>query len=151
MSDGFLVDTNVWSEGIAERPAPAVVAWMSDHATTVRMSVTTVMELAYGVARLPLGRRRRALEEKIAAILGPLGDVILDYNVAVARAHAALRVEQAAHGVTASSEDGQIAAIAKVHALTVARRNVRHFAHAGVAVVDPWAYLNPQGAVRPGS
>ena len=34
-----------------------------------------------------------------------------------------------------------IAATADVHGLTVATRNVRHFAELGIPVYDPWTYL----------
>lgn len=40
--------------------------------------------------------------------------------------------------------DGQIAAIARVHAFAVATRNVRGFEECGLALVDPFAEL-PDG------
>lgn len=39
-----------------------------------------------------------------------------------------------------SGTDAMIAAIAAVHDLTLATRNIKHFESLGVSLVNPWAY-----------
>ncbi|MDR3068063.1 MAG: type II toxin-antitoxin system VapC family toxin [Cellulomonas sp.] len=132
----IVVDTNVWSETLRPAPAPAVVAWLTEHASQVRMPVTTVHELRYGVELLASGRRRADLSAQIDQMLAAMP--VLDYDAAAAVEHAVLRAQARAAGREPSAEDGQIAAIARLHGGAVATRNTADFAHLGVALVNPW-------------
>ena len=58
---------------------------------------------------------------------------ILAIDTAVAQRGAALHVPN-----PRSDHDAPIAATALVHDMTVVTRNVGHFQHIGVAVVNPW-------------
>ena len=59
----FLLDTNVLSEPVKERPNPGVLAWLSKvNEDQVFVSVVTITELRYGVERLVVGKRRERLD-----------------------------------------------------------------------------------------
>jgi len=65
----IVVDTNVISELVRPQPDPGVVAWVARHPSSTLFTTTiTQAEMLYGVAVLPTGRRRTALEAAIEAI-----------------------------------------------------------------------------------
>jgi toxin FitB len=62
-------DTNVVSEMISKAPDEKVKSWLSKlKSQDVYISAPTIMELRSGAMRLPLGKRRQELEEKIILI-----------------------------------------------------------------------------------
>ncbi len=62
MSNGFLLDTNVLSELMRERPATAVLDWFAQNTQGVmHTSTVTQAEILTGIALLPAGKRRTAL------------------------------------------------------------------------------------------
>jgi len=128
----FLADTNVLSELVKPRPDPGVITW-ADGVHSVTLSVVTLEEVFYGLARRP--------KPKILAWFeGFLQEHarILPVDPAVARRAGELRGAQAARGQTRTQADMLIAATAQVHRLTVVTRNVRDFEGCGVPVLDPW-------------
>jgi len=132
-----LVDTNVLSELARPRPAHAVLLWF-DAQAGVAISVISLEELAYGVARAPSARR-----PKLAAWLDALTDTveaIIDVTPAIARAAGELRAARDHAGRPASQADMLIAATALVEGLTLATRNVADFGGCGLAVIDPFSF-----------
>ena len=62
-------DTNVISELFANTPNPKVMAWLSSqNLNDLYIKTPTIMELWSGALRLPIGRGRLPLEEKITLI-----------------------------------------------------------------------------------
>lgn len=135
----FLLDTNVVSE--LRKPEshadPAVRAWTrSQPASSLFVSVITIMELEIGVRRVE--RRDRARGVRLRAwldqhVLTAFAGRVLDIDVDVARRAAAMHVPDPCSG-----RDALIAATAVVNGLTVATRNTRDFAATGARLVDPW-------------
>ncbi len=135
-----LLDTNVVSELLRPSPNPAVEGWVGGRqAADLHFSAVGEAELRYGVAVLPAGRRRDALALAIEAILREdFEDRVLPFDSAAAREYADIAASRAA-GRHVALADCQIAAIARSRSLTIATRNVRHFADMGIELVDPWA------------
>jgi hypothetical protein len=65
-------------------------------------------------------------------------DRFLAFDREAAMVYASLASRAAARGTIISVADGQIAAIAAVHGLTVATRDTAPFLAAGVPVINPW-------------
>jgi len=131
----YLVDTNVLSELARPRPAAAVVEWL-EHEDAIAISVITLEELAYGIARAPASRGSKLaawLEAMLQAI-----DRVLDVTPAVARAAGELRAAREAAGRRVAQADMLICATALVNGLSLATRNVGDFDGCGVIVVDPF-------------
>lgn len=63
---------------------------------------------------------------------------VLAFDAQAADIHADLRIVRALAGRPLATEDGMIAAIARVHAAIVVTRDVDGFAGCGVTIVDPW-------------
>ena len=136
----IIVDTNVLSALMRTAPDPPVVAWLDRQpAESVWITSITVFEARLGLALLPKGRRRRALETAFSRLLEDDHETrVLDFDVAAATAAAALAAERQKAGRPADLRDTQIAGIALARRATLATRNVRHFKDLNVPVVDPW-------------
>lgn len=137
----ILLDTNVVSEPMRPTPDGRVVAWIDAQALeTLFLPVIAVAELRAGVALLPAGKRRAALDLALETQVLPLfADRILAFDLSCTAAYAALMLRARQAGASIGHADGCIAAIAAAHGLTVATRDVTPFLAAGVAVIDPWS------------
>ncbi len=58
----WLVDTDVLSERAKSRPDPKVLAWLESNADAIYTSSHVIGELQTGIALLPEGSRKRALQ-----------------------------------------------------------------------------------------
>lgn len=136
----IILDTNVLSALMRTAPDPAVVAWLDRQpAESVWITSITVFEARLGLALLPDGRRRRALEAAFSRLVeDDLENRVLDFDTAAATSAASLAVERQRAGHPADMRDAQIAGIVSARRATLATRNVRHFADLKVPVVDPW-------------
>ena len=137
----FAIDTNVASELMRPEPAPAVAAWIGEHdAQEMYLTAVTEAELRYGVAILPAGRRRRALEAAMTRWLDQgFRERILPFDSAAARAYAEIAADRRQAGRPIGEADCQIAAICRSVGAVLITRNVRDWGGAGIAVADPWA------------
>ena len=137
----ILLDTNVVSEPLRAAPEPRVVAWLdAQPLETLFLSVVTVAELRFGVARLPAGRRRNGLIEQLESqVLPTFAGRVLNFDLAATRNYAEAMARAQAQGRAVGVADGLIAAIAAANGMAVASRHTAPFAAMGVAVVDPWA------------
>lgn len=136
----ILIDTNVVSELWRAAPAQRVVEWLNGQPLeTLYLSVITVAELRFGVARLPAGKRRNGLRERLETqVLPSFHGRVLVLDLATTQAYADLMAKAQAVGVSIGLADGLIAAIATVNGMTVATRDTTPFKAAGVSVMDPW-------------
>lgn len=98
----------------------------------------SVGELLSGARRLPRGRRRERLIGAIEQTLEGFGRSVLHYDDAAARTYARFQERRRAAGIPLAVEDGMIAAICSVRALTLATRNTEDFRELDIALVDPW-------------
>ncbi len=137
----IILDTNVLSALMRSAPDLAVVAWLDRQAPeSLWITSITVFEARFGLALLPSGRRRRALERSFALVLEEdLENRVLDFDQAAATAAAGLAAARQQAGRPADMRDTQIAGIAIARRATLATRNVRQFAGLTVPVMDPWA------------
>ena len=138
----IVLDTNVVSELIRDRPATSVVAWWESQ-TLVELYLTSVgeAELLSGASLLPAGRRRDNLLESINHFLATyLGRRFLPFDRAAAREYAEIMANRRAIGrpMDRHELDCMIAAIARSNAAAVATRNVRDFTGCGIPVINPW-------------
>src|SRR5262249_2415259 len=102
------------------------------------LSALTLHEIAYGAARAPDAERRNKITVWIAAMRKRFAGRVIDIDAEVAEAGGRLRAAAEAAGAPSDPIDALIAACALGRGLTIATRNVRHFAAFGVELVDPW-------------
>ena len=136
----FLLDTNVVSELVRPRPDPGLVEWLAEHdEDQVFLSVVTLAELRYGIARLPVGRRRQSLEEwLLGELLQRFEGRILPIDNNVALTWGEVTAECAAVGRPIEAMDALIAATARVRALELVTRNTRDFEATLISIHNPW-------------
>lgn len=136
MTPRYLLDTNVISEPTRPRPSRRLLRLLAEHESEVAISAVTWHELRFGVARLPRGRRRSALEAYVGSL--PQRFAVLAYDRAAADWQARVRAAEAANGRTRPFADGQIAAIAGVQDLVLVTRNTSDFAGMPGLRVESW-------------
>ncbi|TAN23474.1 MAG: type II toxin-antitoxin system VapC family toxin [Acidobacteria bacterium] len=136
----ILLDTNVVSEVTRPAPDPDVRAWLDAQARdALYLSAITVAELRAGVARLPVGQRRRYLDAILENEVLPLfAGRVRPFDMECTVAYAALTAKARTAGVAVATADGYIAAIALTNGFQLATRDTRPFVAAGVEVINPW-------------
>ena len=133
----FLLDTCLLSEGVKSTADDLVIRWIRSTPEKDQFtSAIAVAELKFGIEVMPQGRRRTQLDDWFRETLRPsLGDRVIPFDESCAMVWASLRVRSP----NAKLADGQIAATALAHGLTLVTRNVRDFAFAGLPVFNPWS------------
>jgi predicted nucleic acid-binding protein len=135
-SGGYLIDTNVISEGRRKRPDPRVMAFMRLlEGRDAFISVLALGELRKGL-ELTRRRDRRAaarLERWVDGVATEYADRTLSVDRDVAEVWGRLEAVR-----LRSTVDALIAATALVHGLRVVTRNVDDFADIEVPLINPW-------------
>jgi tRNA(fMet)-specific endonuclease VapC len=132
----YLLDTNALSEALRPAPDPTFLEQFREHQSTCALSSITWHELAFGVARLPSGRRKDHLERFLLEAVASLP--ILPYDSSAAALHAGERVRHAAAGRSLPFADGQVASIAVANGLLLVTRNARDVAYVDGLQLAPW-------------
>ncbi|QDU90978.1 Toxin FitB [Pirellulimonas nuda] len=134
-----LLDTNVVSEARKPRGNPGVRRRLAElDEFNQFLSVVSIGEIAYGVARLARGKLRDALELWLAQAERSFADRLLPVDAQVAGLWGELAARSAAAGGTISLADGLIAATAIHHGMRLMTRNVADFASTGGMLINPW-------------
>ena len=132
----FLLDTDALSELEKPKPDAGLMArlenadWLELH-----LSVITVGELWKGIAALPGGRKRRALEAMFAMMLERFYNRIIPVDYAITVKFGEIQAQAG----PLPSLDTLIAATAIVRHLTLVTHNTQHMARTGALILDPWA------------
>ena len=142
----YLLDTNVLSEPSRPHPDAGVRLRLRAHRHEVCAAAPILHEMEYGLARMPVGARKRQLTRYLEQVLRhPLP--ILPYDLEAARWHAEERARLTARGRTPPYVDGQIAAIAATNDLTLVTRNTRDFGDYDNLRLEDW--FGPPGTTVP--
>jgi predicted nucleic acid-binding protein len=135
----IVLDTNVISEAMKPEPNPVVRTWLNEQvAETLYLTSVTLAEVLFGIAVLPVGRRRNTLTSALDGLLELFGDRVLPFDTDAARHYTALAVAARNAGRGFPSPDGYIAAISASRGFIVASRDTSPYAAVGLRVVDPW-------------
>jgi predicted nucleic acid-binding protein len=134
----ILLDTNVVSELMKEAADRAVKRWYVLHEAETALPAVSLAELAYGIARLADGTRRRNLETRLTEWRLRYSDRTVAFGAAAAMRYGRMLAAVVASGRAMSLADAQIAAIALSQPAVVATRNMADFEPSGVDLVNPW-------------
>ena len=132
----ILLDTVVLSELRKTRPSAKVLAWLQkQQPDQLFISVVSLGEIERGIvkARKTQAEFANRLTDWLEDLVLLYSDRILPVSALIARRWGRLSAELGHDGA-----DLLIAATALDHSLTVATRNVRHFAPSGAGVVNPF-------------
>ena len=134
----YLLDTNVVSEPLRPHPSRTILRRLGSHEGETAICSVVWHELRFGCARLPVSRRREAIERYLEDVV-LASFPILDYDRAAAEWHARERVRLEAAGKTPPFIDGQIAAIACVNDLALVTANKADFRGFKGLRVEGWS------------
>jgi toxin FitB len=136
----FLLDTNVLSEPMKERPNSGVLAWLSQvNEDQVFVSVVTITELRNGVERLTTGKRRERLDAWLRKdLISRFKGRILPVDLRIADTCGGLMARSESIGRPIEARDAFIAATAQAHGLTLVTRNTSDFEPTIKAIISPW-------------
>ena len=135
----IVLDTNIVSAMMRPDSIPAVLSWLDTQPTeSIWTTTVTLFEIRFGLAVLPPGKRRTALELTFERILKEgLEHRVLDFDAAAALVAADLMADLRASGRSIELRDLQIAGIVASRRATLVTRNTRHFVDAGINLIDP--------------
>ena len=105
----LVLDTNVISEALREKPDPAIIAWLDAQPPASLFTTTiTLAEIKYGIAIMPAGKRKSTL--LTAATLMFEDDFqgrVLPFDSDAAEAYAAIGAERRLAGQPIDEPDCQ--------------------------------------------
>ena len=133
----YLVDANVLCEPTKPQPETRVIEWLRRHEREIVVDPIILGEIRFGIHLLPPGKRRRGLERWFEEGIRRIH--CLPWEASNGLRWAKLLADLRAAGRAMPIKDSLIATTALVHGLTVATRNTRDFANAGVKVANPFA------------
>jgi toxin FitB len=137
----ILLDTNVLSALMRERPDQEVVRWLNEQPrTSVWTTSITVFEIRFGIRILAAGKKQQLLNEAFNKLIdGLIERRIADFDGTAAQEAADLMAARQKKGLPGELRDTMIAGIAMARHATLATRNPRYFEGASFAVVNPWS------------
>ena len=137
----IVLDTNVLSEMMRARPDSHVMSWLNrQRPNQIYVSAITQAEMLLGVALLPTGKRRTSLATQIDALFAEdFAHHCLPFDSRAAAHYAQIVSRRHKSGKPVSTEDAQIAAIARSRNFQIATRNAADFAGIeALEVINPW-------------
>jgi len=136
----IVLDTNVISELLRPEPDARVLSWMgSQPRAELYTTRITQAEILLGLALLPNGKRKAALESAVAAIFAEeLAGRILPFDGQAAQHYARIAATRRSVGRPIDGFDALIAATALAFDADVATRDIAGFLGCDVPLVNPW-------------
>lgn len=132
----WLLDTNILSEAMRPSPDAFVMTQLVRFDGELAIAAPIWHELRYGWLRMPDGQRKDAIGRYVQDVVASLP--ILAYDAHAARIHAELRNSQEKMGLSLPFVDGQIAAIAITHGITLVTRNTKDFTGIAGLRLENW-------------
>jgi toxin FitB len=135
-----MLDSNVVSELMKLRIDPRV-ARFSDHQPIEMLFLPSlvVAEIRYGIARLPVGRRRSEVEQSFETLLETgFAARILFFDDACAKGYAMARTMREKAGRRVEVQDLLIGGMALAYGASLATRNTGDFEGYGLSLINPW-------------
>lgn len=135
----IVVDTNVLSEFMRTSPDPAVAHWLTA-APIDRLAITSisVMEISYGIARLPEGGRKDRTQATWNQLDGAWAGAYFDFSIADALTSGEVMAARSSAGRPMSIPDAQIAGVCLARGAALATRNIKDFEGLGIELINPW-------------
>src|SRR5579863_1191900 len=124
----IIVDTNVLSALMRQRPDTDVVAWLDRQPrTSIWTTSITILEVRFGLQIMAGGRRRSALMQRFEEVLEKIEYRVAAFDASAAQEASALMASRHNRGRPGDLRDTMIAGIAVAQHATLATRNTAHF------------------------
>jgi toxin FitB len=132
----IVLDTNIVSALMSGGDIDPWLATVPSH--ELYLTVMTRAEIRYGLARLPLGRRRDDLTSRADQFFHETREKLLLFEVRAADRYGELVAERHGVGRPISVPDAIIASIAWANRAALATRNVTAFSDCAIEIVNPY-------------
>ena len=132
-----LLDTNLLSEPMRERPDALVMAELEQGGHSLYTGSLVIHEMSYGIQRLADGRRKERFGSHLQNLLSS-GLPVLPYDRAAALWHGEQPALLEARGLRFACAYGQINAIAATQGLVLVTRKISDFAAFDVLQLLNW-------------
>ena len=136
----YVLDTNIVSEFMKKNANHGVIDWAQDHNSELYLTSITLLELNFGIMRMPEGKRRSAYREIVDAITKECAEHVYDFDSFSAYLCAKLRCDAESSGRPPQLTDCMIAAICQRNDATLVTHNTKDFEHFNIPLVDPFDY-----------
>ncbi len=134
----IVLDTNVVSAAMRPEANSAVRAWLNEQvAETLYLTSVSLAEMLFGIAVLPVGKRRNTLTRALDGLLELFGDRVLPFDTDAAAHYARFAVAARKAGRGFPTPDGYIAAITASRGFIIASRDTSPYEAGGLRVIDP--------------
>jgi predicted nucleic acid-binding protein len=136
----FVLDANILSVLMLPTPAPEVTAWVAGQSRRSLFTTSVCQaEILAGIAVMPDGRRRLALEAAARAMFEDEFDGrVLPFDAAAAIAYADIFAARRRAGRPIAPLDLMIAAVARTKSASMVTRDTGGFADCGLTLINPW-------------
>ncbi len=141
----IILDTNVISELMKQKPDPAVSGWIAGQ-TPMKLAITAIAiaEIQRGILRLPEGKRRQKLGNNFTHFIEEaFRGRILSFDERAGYIYGDIASQREKAGFNVDPVDLMISAIAKSHNAAVATRNIKDFRDCGIRLINPWTETHP--------
>ena len=137
----IILDTNVISELMKPEPSAIVLDWIrGQEQGNLAVSAITLAEIAYGLGRLPQGKRREDLQGRFERLIEQgFHERVFEFGAKSALLYGELCNIRLSQGLHVDAFDMMIAAIAKLHDCAIATRNTGDFQGCSLQLINPFA------------
>jgi predicted nucleic acid-binding protein len=134
----ILLDTDFVSQLIKDVPHPGVHAWLRGAIDEdLYLSAISVEEIREGIEMMDSGRRKRRLDRWLVdEVLTEYRERILPIGIEIADLCGRILAAEEKGGFYPDVSDAYIAATARVHGMSLATLNRKHFVRWGVELVE---------------
>jgi tRNA(fMet)-specific endonuclease VapC len=136
----YILDTNVISELVKQKPNKKVVTWLEKvDPDNIYLSVITLGEIRKGIEKLPASKRKNTLNSWFNdELLLRFHNRILPLELPVLLTWGELTARLEKIGNPLPAIDSLLAATALQAEFTLVTRNTEDFKHSGISLSDPW-------------
>lgn len=136
----FVLDTNVISEIMRPKPVPQVAAWIARQPMASLFTVSICQaEILSGIALLPEGRRRSAIEAAARAVFArDFEGRVLPFDSEGATIYADILAARRNAGRPIATIDLIVASVARSQGASVVTRDIGGFDDCGLTLINPW-------------
>ncbi len=136
----IVLDTNVLSELMRKEANGKVLGWLdAQPQDQLMLTAISAAEIFHGVARLPDGKRKSALQQAAATTLNEdFAGRILAFDEVAAGHYGDVVSRRERAGRPISMADALIASVCLSYGASLATRNIQDFEGLGLELIDPW-------------
>jgi predicted nucleic acid-binding protein len=132
------VDTNVLSEVSRKAPNQNVLDWLGQNENQLYLPTVVIGEISYGIERIKPTERSSSLSKAFTTILEKFEGRFVEFDSIDALLYGKCMGHSEQVGRKMSVVDGMLSALAVRHKAQLATRNIDHFEHLDIALINPW-------------